>query len=320
MVSSIIGHTRQVAQFNHLLAKQKMAHAYFFYGPEGVGKFTLAKKLAQVLRCEQKPGSLDDTCGSCRECRTIELNTNPRVEILDLEHTLVSKKEKRSDIPIEDVRELRRRLSRAAPSDEWRIAIINQADKMNGEAANGFLKLLEEPGENILFILITKNLEGVLPTILSRAQPLGFYPVADQEMRDALKNKKIAADVLDKIIFCAQGRPGQALKFIENGKLLAEEEKLAKEVDLIFRQKDLSRLFILSEKASQDIELTTRVAELTFRILQSYLKKFASERKERETRALTETIKKADRVLSLLETTNVNRRFALDAMLLETIR
>ena len=84
----IIGHERQMEYLQRVVMRKKLAHAYLFWGPEHVGKLTIAKRLTQALYCEQAAGSFEKICGSCRECHAIDALAHQDLVYLDLEHTL----------------------------------------------------------------------------------------------------------------------------------------------------------------------------------------------------------------------------------------
>ena len=146
MSTPLIGHDRQIQFLNSCRTRGTLPHAYLFHGPEHVGKLTIALMLAQSFFCpEVSKDDMRSVCGTCQSCQAIANYRHPSIFFLDTAHTLVSKKENRKEIPIEDIRELKRILSFAPQGNQWRLAIINEAEKMSTEAANAFLKLLEEP-------------------------------------------------------------------------------------------------------------------------------------------------------------------------------
>lgn len=187
-------------------SRGRLAHAYLFYGPDAEGMMRIAKTLVKSLRCPDYIGSTsivhehrlnyggEDSIVNghvCGECAAVDADTHPDVVLLDLEHSLTSGKETRKKIPIDDIHELKRRFSLAAAGNAWRVAIIRQIDTMSGDAADAFLKLLEEPGAQTLFILINDSRESVAPTIWSRTVHIGFFGGddggADEKMRAAVR-------------------------------------------------------------------------------------------------------------------------------------
>src|SRR3989338_2587481 len=144
-MEGIIGHEKQLRYLEHVRLRNTLAHAYLFHGPDGVGKRTVARAYAKTLT-----GARD-------------------IIFLDTSHTLVSKKDERRDIPIEDIRELKRMWTLAPSGDMWRVLIVNDAEHMSDQAANGFLKLFEEPGSRTIIFLIASSRDLLMPTIISRA-------------------------------------------------------------------------------------------------------------------------------------------------------
>jgi DNA polymerase-3 subunit delta' len=281
----ILGHERQLEHFDRLIKKGNLGHAYLFHGPAQVGKFTLAKEIPQSLSC-------------------------PHPVILDKEHTLVSKKENRKEIPIEDIRELKRLFSLTAPAGEWRVAIINEAEKMSTEAANAFLKLLEEPGENTLFILVTSAVDLLPPTIVSRTQPIRFSLVSRNILEKHLAGLVKNSELREAILALAFGRPGVMLRLAEEPRILAEEQKFFGDLQAA-RAAGVPEIFRFSEKFALEEESRRRSVDHLFFMLYSELQ-------ARPCVEIAEKIKKANRIALALETTNVNPRLALEVMLLES--
>ncbi|MDP3710165.1 MAG: AAA family ATPase [bacterium] len=293
MSSNIIGHQKQKDYLQKALSSGRLAHAYLFHGPEGVGKFTFAEQFANSL-----PTSLSPI-------------------FLSLEHTLVSKKDKRKDIPIEDIRELRRQFSLAPEVDKWRVAIIDQADKMSAEAANAFLKLLEEPGNQTLFILISSNKESLLPTIVSRTQTIAFSLLGEEDMKKLAVRITSDKEAGELACWFAAGRPGILVKLLFQKDILEKEKKFLKELHGILSAQDLPRAFIFSEKIAADEGERNKTIEYLLRLIRAQLLKGQIKPNPIE---LVSKIKKISRISSILETTNVNPRLAMDTIFLEAIK
>lgn len=156
----IIGHSRQKDFLRRTLANNRLAHAYLFEGPEGVGKRLTALALARAVYCLEGNG-----CGDCVPCRKIDHNNHPDLQIIEPDG---------QKIKIEQIRELQRTLSFKPVESSRRICLIDQADKMNAAAANSLLKTLEEPSAETLIILLSARPEALLSTVLSRCQRLPF--------------------------------------------------------------------------------------------------------------------------------------------------
>ncbi len=309
----ILGHERQIDYLNKVLKNGRLAHAYLFYGPEHIGKFTIAKLLAKTLHCEKSVVSLDGVCGLCTSCRLIDSDHNPNVIVLDREHSLLSKKDKRKDIPIEDIRELRRILSLTPEGNKWRVVIVNEAERTSPEAADSFLKLLEEPGQRILFILVSHERELLSPTIISRSQSIRFSTVADAMLGKFLASRPNAVEKSDKVVLLAAGRPGVLLRLLEEKDTLLEDNKLVETLNKIINGSEAITALELSQKIAYNDEVRKKAFEYTILLIRSRMQKAVG---TGETALALRALRKIINIHEVVETTNVNPRLALDSALL----
>lgn len=157
--SQILGHERQKDILRRVLASGRLAHAYLFTGPEGVGKRLMALALVRALFCPQQG------CGTCVACRKVDHFNHPDLHLLEPEG---------ASIKIEQVRGIQREFSYRPLEAPRKVCLIEHPEKMQTAAANALLKTLEEPSGEALFILLSAHPEQVLPTIRSRCQPLPF--------------------------------------------------------------------------------------------------------------------------------------------------
>lgn len=322
----ILGHDRQIKYLEQVLQNGRFAHAYLFSGPEGVGKFTIARTIAKLFYCSQMLqvnndrcllATFDKICNLCSDCILIERNAHPQVIILDPESTLVSKKSTRKEIPIEDIRELKRRLVFSPAGEQWRVVIINQTDKMSKEAEAAFLKLLEEPGSQVLFILVSASKDILSQTIVSRTQVINFSLLSAGVLVDFLKNKVKDPDLIHDILFLARGRTGVMFKLLEDKKSLDEERKFFKEIGTLLKKADPADVFHFSEKIAGHNLLYQKASDYLFLAFRERLNCLQSDFQQSEGIHLVQSLKKIYRISQVMETTNVNSRLALDAMFLE---
>lgn len=239
----IIGHQKIVQFLQKSIEAGKIAHAYLFYGPENLGKKSVAKYFSQTLVCEE---NAKKPCGKCQNCQNFLKDIHPDVVWL-------RKEEDKKDISIDQIRALKGKIGLTGFTNGYKIVIIVNTEEMNKEAANSFLKILEEPPLKSIIILLANRLSNIPKTILSRCQLLKFSLVAKKEIVDYLKKEyKLSAKESDEIAALALGHPGQAIKFLENRKFL--EEYLARQKKLIkIIESGLSeRLKISAEIAKED--------------------------------------------------------------------
>lgn len=143
--------------------EKRISHAYLFYGPEGVGKQEMAQNLAQLLNCEAP--FQEEPCGSCLPCRKIISGTHPDVTVIVPDGLSVK---------IEQVRQLQEKVYFKCYEGKYKVIMIKEAHLMTLQAANSLLKILEEPPEKTVFILLANDLNKVLVTIQSRCHLLSF--------------------------------------------------------------------------------------------------------------------------------------------------
>jgi DNA polymerase-3 subunit delta' len=156
----ILGHERQKDILGRALANGRLAHAYLFTGPDGIGKQLMAVALARAIVCHEQRG-----CGDCPACRKIDHHNHPDLHFLEPQG---------ASIKIEQVRTIQRELNLKPLEAPRTICLIDQAELMTTGAANALLKTLEEPRGDTLLVLLTSQPNRLLATIRSRCQPLPF--------------------------------------------------------------------------------------------------------------------------------------------------
>lgn len=188
------------------LAADRLAHAYLFRGPEGVGKQLFARKLAASVNCKNNTGF--EACGVCGSCKKMEAGNHP-----DFLHVVPEK----GAIKIAQVRELIKQLSFAPYEAQTRLVLIEDVHTMRQEAANSLLKTLEEPPANNVLILTADSAGNVLQTIISRCQSIPFYSLTAEETKTILMQQEEGMDPETAILLArlSEGSPGKGLLFYQ---------------------------------------------------------------------------------------------------------
>lgn len=202
--SRIRGHD---AVRDHLRAAYRtgrLAHAYLFVGPEGVGKRSFATEFAKSLLCEAPPGPMEP-CDRCRACVQVAAGTHP-------DFFAAQREEDRNELRVEVIREFCHQLGLKPSRGTRKVGLVEEADEFNDSAANAFLKPLEEPPPGATLILLATSTDRQLPTILSRSQSLTFRPIGPADLRAVLADHGIAdPDRVERLVRLASGSPGRAL-------------------------------------------------------------------------------------------------------------
>jgi DNA polymerase-3 subunit gamma/tau len=182
----VIGQEHVTRTLINALKNQRIAHAYIFAGPRGVGKTTTARLLAKAVNCEKQPTL--NPCNSCSTCQNITKGNS--LDVIEIDGA--------SNRGIDEIRNLRENIKFAPASARHKIYIIDEVHMLTKEAFNALLKTLEEPPRHAIFIFATTEIHKVPPTILSRCQRYDFkrIPVGQiqQQLSDILVDEKIEVD------------------------------------------------------------------------------------------------------------------------------
>jgi DNA polymerase-3 subunit delta' len=198
------GHEAQVAAFAQAVRRGRLAHAYLFTGPSGVGKRLFAGELGKALLCEFAGTELQ-ACDHCESCVLVEAGTHP-------DFFTVSRPEDSHELPIEVMRELCRGFTLRSARGRGKVAVLDDAEDLNEASANCFLKTLEEPPPRSVFILVGSTSERQLPTIVSRCQVVRFAPLPEPLVADVLRTHELPDPTLiPRLARLSGGSPGQAL-------------------------------------------------------------------------------------------------------------
>lgn len=175
--SSVVGQESLTRTLKNAVGSGRLAQAYLFTGPRGVGKTSCARIFAKTINCEH-PTADGEACGECESCRAIDSGTSFNIIELDAA----------SNNSVDDIRELTRQVNVAPSRGRYRVFIIDEVHMLSSGAFNAFLKTLEEPPSYVIFILATTEKHKVIPTILSRCQIYDFKRITVNDMVEHLKH------------------------------------------------------------------------------------------------------------------------------------
>jgi DNA polymerase-3 subunit delta' len=220
--SEIIGQDRAVQFLKQVMAGKKIPHAYLFVGIQGVGRTTTALALTRAINCREPVG--EEGCGRCPSCRQILSGNFPDFEQISPDGNWIK---------IDQIRQLNHAFGYKPVSGKYRVSIIQSADRMTEEAANAFLKTLEEPPEGNLLILNVKEPLDLLQTIVSRCQKVPFSPIPVPLIADWLKEKKqLDAEQALLLAKISEGSLGKAVRMSEGDFLERRQDYLFKLIEL----------------------------------------------------------------------------------------
>ena len=217
---ALAGQERAVAALERALREGRVAHAYLFVGPERVGKRTLALKLAQALNCE----GTERPCGECAPCRRIAGGIHADVQTVTVEEA-EEEDERRKGIHVSQIREIGRVTGLKPFEGRSRVVIIDPADEMNAAAQNAFLKTLEEPPPQVVFVLVTADDSRLLPTIRSRCRRLELRLPSVADVEAALLERGVEGERAKLLARLSRGRVGWALEVAADPALLERRQE-----------------------------------------------------------------------------------------------
>lgn len=213
----IVGHEWAIRLLSSAIRHDRAGHAYLLTGPDRIGKLTLARVFTQSLNCTAELP--DRPCGECRACRLIAEDKHPDVRVVRPE---VSDRGIQS-IKIEQIRRLQQDLSLSTYEARYKVALLKRFDTANLNAANAFLKTLEEPPNNVILLLTANDSDTLLPTINSRCRTVGLRPLTPALIEEALMTRyHVAPGEANLLAHLADGRLGWAVEAHANPTLIQE--------------------------------------------------------------------------------------------------
>jgi len=238
---STIAHAQTLTPLQRVIDSGRPAHAYVFTGPEGVGKGTAALEFAAALNCT----AVEKPCGACRPCRDTFEGRHPDVETV-APGGICDEPDHRDhadsrDLRICQIRRLERVISLAPYAGGRRVVIIDAADTLRAEAANAFLKTLEEPPAETVIVLLVEREDRLPETVLSRCQKVPFRRLDTATVVEALRARGADEAQAQTIAMIAAGRLGWAVRALQDPSLLQERAAMLDEAGRVAHSSRVGR-------------------------------------------------------------------------------
>jgi DNA polymerase III subunit gamma/tau len=246
--SEVIGQRHVVRTLENAIRSGRIAHAYVFSGPRGVGKTSIARILAKSLNCELGPTT--EPCGTCRSCQDVQAGTH--FDVIEIDGA--------SNNSVNDIRELRTNVKYGPGEYRWKVYIIDEVHMLSTSAFNALLKTLEEPPPNTVFIFATTELHKLPLTVLSRCQRFDFKRLSPLEIEESLarvclsehvqvetRTLRLIARRADGGMRDAQSMLDQVLSFSEGA---VQHEEVVQALGLVGQERLDQLLEILRERDS----------------------------------------------------------------------
>ncbi len=246
---NILGHEWAVDMLRRHVARGETRHAYLFAGAPGLGRRTLALRLAQALNCE-KPVAPGEPCFVCRTCKQIEAMQHPDLAVIQAMDEDGASKEG-GTLRVDQIREVQRTLNLKPYQSPFRVALFLRFQEANDNAANALLKTLEEAPAHAILLLTADNPEQLLPTINSRCEILRLRSLPLETIVADLLDHGVDEDRARLLAHISGGRPGFARKLIEDVTVLEKREERLNDLQTILPASRVDK-FSYAEKLAKD--------------------------------------------------------------------
>ena len=251
----------------------RLSHAWLLSGVAGIGKATLAFRIARFILSSQNSSeeqsnlAIDINDPICRR-----IVSGGHADFLCIQRSIDEKtNKKRKEITVDEVRGVTSFLSRTPAEGGWRVIVVDNADEMNSNAANAILKILEEPPKRAIFLLVSNNPSKLLPTIRSRCRRLPLNPLRSNTIHETLQQyyPQITHEDLTQLVDLADGSLGRAIDLVQDGGLdiYREVNSILDTLPLL----DIPRLHQLGDKLNR--AKSDQVFQQTFDIINRWLSK-----------------------------------------------
>jgi DNA polymerase III subunit delta' len=252
----LIGQAWAVQMLKQHLTHASIRHAYLFSGPPGLGRRTLALRLAQALNCPQ-PVAPGEPCGKCKTCQQTE-----RMQYADL--SVIQAEKEGGTLRVEQIRSVRQSLVLKPYQGKYRVALFLRFQEANANAQNALLKTLEEAPAHVILILTADTPELLLPTISSRCEILRLRPLPVEMLETALKERGADETTAHLLAHISGGRPGYALRLMQDEETLALRAKRLEDLQNLLKSTRRGRFAYaekLTERKKKDAEVEERFRE-----------------------------------------------------------
>jgi len=242
---SVVGQAHIVATLKNAIQKNRLAHAYLFTGPRGVGKTSTARILAKALNC--KDGPTLKPCQKCPSC--LEINRGRSLDVIEIDGA--------SNRGIDEIRALRENVKFSPTLGKYKVYIIDEVHQITPDGFNALLKTLEEPPEFVKFIFATTHPQKVMPTIISRCQRMDFrrIPVIEiiNQLEKIVAGEKLSVDkeVLSAVAKSSDGSLRDAESVLDQLVSFSREKVSLKDAITVLGMVEQDVLFSLTDKIIQ---------------------------------------------------------------------
>lgn len=215
----ILGHDKELSVLKNAILSSRVAHALVFSGPDGIGKRRVALEFARALNCG---GFKGDSCGVCASCRMMDAGTHPNIlqvwpTVKESDDRLENAYDGAGLIRINQIRDIQEFLRYRIEGGK-KAVVVDYAERLMPQAANAFLKTLEEPPAGSVIMLITSRPSDLLPTVLSRCQRMNFRPLPDEAVSAVLAGERgVDKGSADAVARLSCGSISKALRYVDEG-------------------------------------------------------------------------------------------------------
>ncbi|MBT3338278.1 MAG: DNA polymerase III subunit delta' [Anaerolineae bacterium] len=242
---NLLGHEWAVDMLRQHVANESQRHAYLITGSPGLGRRSLALAFARSLTCSAPPAP-GEYCDECRNCRQMSAMQHPDLTIIQAE-------KEGGMLKVEQIRELRKSVLLSPYQAPYRIVLLLRFQEANPSAANALLKTLEEAPSKVILLLTADNAEQLLPTIVSRCEIIRLRPLPTPRVEEFLREKGADAEKAQLLAHLSAGRPGYALRLLEDETSLEFRSEKLDEFESLLSASRVGR-FAYAEKLAKDKE------------------------------------------------------------------